>query len=57
MSLYQIAWQGTTPIGTPLMGVIAQVATPRVPFAMAAVAAGLSAGALFRTAPGSDTGP
>jgi MFS family permease len=52
MSLYQIAWQGTTPIGTPLMGVIAQIATPRVPFVLAAVAAGLSATVLLRTSPG-----
>jgi MFS family permease len=52
MSLYQIAWQGTTPIGTPLMGVIAQIATPRMPFALAAVAAGVSALVLLRASPG-----
>jgi len=46
MSLYQIAWQGTTPLGTPLMGVVAQITSPRVPFVIAAIAAGLCAAAL-----------
>lgn len=39
MALYQIAWQGTTPIGTPLMGLLAQLTSSRVPFVVAAVAA------------------
>ena len=48
MSLYQIAWQGTTPIGTPLMGLVAQLTNARVPFVLAAVATGASAGVLAR---------
>lgn len=47
MSLYQIAWQGTTPIGTPLMGLVAQLTSSRVPFVLAAVAAVLCAAPLF----------
>ncbi len=48
MSLYQIAWQGTTPIGTPLMGLVAQLTNARVPFVLAAVATGASAAVLAR---------
>lgn len=49
MSLYQVAWQGTTPIGTPLMGVIVQATSARVPFVLAALAAGACAVALAST--------
>jgi MFS family permease len=48
MSLYQVAWQGTTPIGTPVMGVLAEVASPRTPFLAAALAAALCAAHLGR---------
>ena len=46
MSLYQIAWQGTTPIGTPIMGIVAQATSPRMPFVLAALAAAACAVAL-----------
>jgi MFS family permease len=32
MSLHQIAWQGTTPIGALFMGALIEATTPRVPF-------------------------
>lgn len=50
MSLYQIAWQGTTPVGTPLMGLVAQMTSSRVPFVLAAVAAVLCAAPLLAPA-------
>jgi MFS family permease len=48
MSLYQVAWQGTTPIGTPVMGVLAELASPRTPFLVAALAAASCAAVLGR---------
>jgi MFS family permease len=48
MSLYQVAWQGTTPIGTPIMGLLAEVTSPRMPFLVAAVAAAACAAYLGR---------
>lgn len=50
MALYQIAWQGTTPIGTPVMGLVAQLTSARVPFILAAGAAVLCATALALSA-------
>jgi MFS family permease len=39
MSLHQIAWQGTTPIGALFMGWLIEATTPRVPFFLGGIAA------------------
>jgi MFS family permease len=39
MSLHQIAWQGTTPIGALFMGWLIEASTPRVPFYLGGFAA------------------
>ena len=41
MALHQIAWQGTTPIGALLTGWLVEATSPRAPFLLAAVTAGL----------------
>jgi len=39
MSLYQIAWQGTTPIGALFMGWLIEATSPRVPFYLGGISA------------------
>ena len=39
MALHQMAWFGSTPIGSVLMGWVIQISSPRVPFALAGAAA------------------
>ena len=39
MALHQMAWFGSTPIGSVLVGWVIQISSPRVPFALAGVAA------------------
>ena len=39
MALHQMAWFGTTPIGALLVGLIIQMSSPRVPFALGGLAA------------------
>ena len=46
MALYAMAFLGSTPIGAPLMGAIAQWSNPRVAMLVGAVATILSAGLL-----------
>jgi MFS family permease len=46
MALYAMAFLGSTPIGAPLMGAIAQWSSPRVAMAVGAVATLLAAGLL-----------
>jgi MFS family permease len=41
MALHQIAWQGTTPIGALLTGWLVEATSPRAPFLLAAVTAGV----------------
>jgi MFS family permease len=41
MALHQIAWQGTTPIGALIIGWLIEATSPRVPFILAAVTAGV----------------
>lgn len=43
MSLHQIAWQGTTPLGSLLVGWLIQGVSPRAPFAVGSAAALLTA--------------
>jgi MFS family permease len=47
MALYAMAFLGTTPIGAPLVGAIAQWTNPRVSLLVGAVATILSAGILM----------
>jgi MFS family permease len=47
MALYAMAFLGTTPIGAPLVGAIAQWSSPRVSLLVGAVATILSAGILM----------
>jgi MFS family permease len=47
MALYAMAFLGTTPIGAPLVGAIAQWTNPRVSLLVGAVATVLSAGILM----------
>jgi len=47
MALYAMAFLGTTPIGAPLVGAIAQWTSPRVALLVGAVATVLSAGLLM----------
>ena len=47
MALYAMAFLGTTPIGAPLVGAIAQWTNPRVSLLVGAVATLLSAGILM----------
>ena len=47
MALYAMAFLGTTPIGAPLVGAIAQWTNPRVALLVGAVATVLSAGLLM----------
>jgi MFS family permease len=47
MALYAMAFLGTTPIGAPLVGAIAQWANPRVALLTGAVATVLAAGVLM----------
>jgi predicted MFS family arabinose efflux permease len=47
MALYAMAFLGTTPIGAPLVGAIAQWTNPRVALMTGAVATVLSAGLLM----------
>jgi len=47
MALYAMAFLGTTPIGAPLVGAIAQWTNPRVSLLVGAVATVLSAGLLM----------
>ena len=46
MALYAMAFLGSTPIGAPLMGAVAQWSSPRVALAVGAVATVLAAGLL-----------
>jgi MFS family permease len=39
MALHQMAWFGSTPIGSLLMGWVIQISSPRMPFALAGAAA------------------
>jgi MFS family permease len=39
MALHQMAWFGSTPIGSVLMGWVIQISSPRIPFALAGAAA------------------
>ncbi len=53
MALYSVVFLGSTPIGAPLMGWLANAAGPRVAFALGgavAIAAGLGARAAFARA-------
>jgi len=47
MALYAMAFLGTTPIGAPLVGAIAQWTSPRVALLVGAVATVVSAGLLM----------
>jgi predicted MFS family arabinose efflux permease len=47
MSLYVIAFLGTTPIGAPLVGVVVAWTNPRIGIAMGAVAALIAGAGLF----------
>ena len=47
MALHQMAWFGSTPIGALLMGWVIEATSPRVPFALGALAALGCAGALM----------
>jgi len=47
MALYAMAFLGTTPIGAPLVGAIAQWTNPRVALMVGAVATVVSAGLLM----------
>ena len=47
MALHQMAWFGSTPIGSVLMGWIIQISSPRVPFALAGAAALMCAVAII----------
>jgi MFS family permease len=53
MALWSITFQGSTPLGGPLIGVVSQYGSPRYALGVGAVAcllaAGLGAGALRRT--------
>ena len=58
MALYAMAFLGTTPIGAPLVGAIAQWTDPRVSLLVGAVATVLSAGILmWRHQAGARRGP
>jgi len=47
MALYAMAFLGTTPIGAPLVGAIAQATSPRVALMVGAVATVVAAGLLM----------
>jgi len=51
MSLHQIAWQGTTPIGALFMGWLIEATTPRVPFYLGGIAAIVGYGRVGRLTP------
>ncbi len=48
MALHQMAWNGTTPIGSLAMGWIIQTTSPRAPFVLGGLAAIVCAAALVR---------
>lgn len=50
MALHQMAWFGSTPIGALAMGWVIEATSPRVPFALGAIAALGSAAVLARAA-------
>ncbi len=51
MALHQMAWFGSTPIGAIAMGWVIEATSPRVPFALGAIAALASAGYLLQRHP------
>jgi MFS family permease len=56
MALHQMAWFGSTPIGALATGAVIQVTSPRVPFALGAIAAFACAVAVARVIRGPEGG-